>query len=279
VNCAALPETLIEAELFGYVGGAFTGARKEGSPGRIRQAEGGTLFLDEIGDMPLGLQARLLRALQEKEVVPVGGCHPVPVDFVLVCATHRQLRDAVAKGEFREDLFWRINGLTVQLPPLRERGDMVELIDDMLHSLGHDMKRAQAPSLADEVLEALLQHPWPGNLRQLHAVLRTACALLGPHDEELHWEHFSEDLWDDVFSRAYTMDDKEAAQAAGLSAPEVPPMAAPAEPNEINLKRLSSSAIERAIKASGGNMSEAARRLGISRNTLYRRMKTLDPAA
>ncbi|HET6787507.1 MAG TPA: sigma-54-dependent Fis family transcriptional regulator, partial [Aquabacterium sp.] len=116
VNCAALPEHLIEAELFGYVGGAFTGARKEGSPGRIRQAEGGTLFLDEIGDMPLSLQSRLLRVLQDKEVVPVGGCHPVPVDFVLVCATHRQLREAVARGEFREDLYWRINGLTVQLP-------------------------------------------------------------------------------------------------------------------------------------------------------------------
>jgi transcriptional regulator of acetoin/glycerol metabolism len=270
VNCAALPETLIEAELFGYVGGAFTGARREGSPGRIRQAEGGTLFLDEIGDMPLALQARLLRALQDKEVVPVGGCHPVPVDFVLVCATHRQLRDAVAQHEFREDLYWRINGLTVQLPPLRERGDMVELIDDMLHSLGHDMKRHQAPSLADEVLQALTQHPWPGNLRQLHAVLRTACALLGPHEEELHWEHFSEDLWDDVFSRAYRMDEAETAQAACLAVGDVP--TAP-ELTETNLKRLSSSAIERAIKDSGGNMSEAARRLGISRNTLYRRMK------
>jgi len=268
VNCAALPETLIEAELFGYVGGAFTGARREGAPGRIRQAEGGTLFLDEIGDMPLALQARLLRVLQDKTVVPVGGCHPVPVDFVLVCATHRQLRDAVAKGEFREDLYWRINGLTVQLPALRERGDMVELVDDMLHSLAHDMKRQQAPSLADEVLQALMQHPWPGNLRQLHAVLRTACALLSPHDEELHWEHFSEDLWDDVFSKPYRMDEDEEAAALQLAAPTDAPGG-----DETNLKRLSHSAIERAIRAAGGNMSDAARRLGISRNTLYRRLK------
>ena len=272
VNCAALPEHLIEAELFGYVGGAFTGARRDGSPGRIRQAEGGILFLDEIGDMPLALQARLLRVLQDKCVVPVGGCHPLPVDFVLVCATHRQLKEAVAKGEFREDLYWRINGLTVQLPALRQRGDMVELIDDMLHSLGHDMKRAQAPSMADEVLQALQQHPWPGNLRQLHASLRTACALLGKHEHELHWEHFSEDLWDDVFSRPYRMGETEEAQASQLAAPADP---APA-PAEINLKRLSTSAIERAIRDSDGNMTQAARLLGISRNTLYRRIKQVN---
>jgi sigma-54 dependent transcriptional regulator, acetoin dehydrogenase operon transcriptional activator AcoR len=273
VNCAALPETLIEAELFGYVGGAFTGARREGSPGRIRQAEGGTLFLDEIGDMPLSLQARLLRVLQDKCVVPVGGCHPVPVDFVLVCATHRQLREAVSQGEFREDLFWRINGLTVQLPALRDRGDMVELIDDMLHSLGHDMKRSEAPSMADEVLQALQQHPWPGNLRQLHAVLRTACALIGPHEHELHWEHFGEDLWDDVFSRPYRQDD---ALDASVAAAHQPAGMTSTEPPETNLKRLSSCAIERAIRDSDGNMTQAARLLGISRNTLYRRLKQMD---
>ena len=274
VNCAALPEALIEAELFGYVGGAFTGARREGSPGRIRQADGGTLFLDEIGDMPLALQARLLRVLQDREVVPVGGCTPVPVDFVLVCATHHQLREAVARHEFREDLYWRINGLTVQLPPLRERGDLVELIDDMLHGLAHDMKRAEAPSMADEVVQALSQHPWPGNLRQLHAALRTACALLGPHDEELDWEHFSEDLWDDVFSKAYREEPELVTVLSGYGA-ESPLADTPQQDGETNLKRLSSRAIEQAIRAAGGNMSDAARRLGISRNTLYRRIKQI----
>ncbi len=272
VNCAALPEHLMEAELFGYIGGAFPGARPEGSPGLIRQAEGGILFLDEIGDLPLVLQARLVRVLQDQCVVPVGGCHPLPVDFVLVCATQRQLKEAVAKGEFREDLYWRLNGLTVQLPALRQRGDMVELIDDMLHSLGHHMKRDQAPSMADEVLQALQQHPWPGNLRQLHACLRTACALLGPYEQELHWEHFSEDLWDDVFSRPYRMDEAEEAQASQLAAPTDP---TPPD-TEINLKRLSASAIERAIRDCDGNMTHAARRLGISRNTLYRRLKQVN---
>jgi len=279
VNCAALPESLIEAELFGYVGGAFTGARREGSTGRIRQAEGGTLFLDEIGDMPLSMQARLLRVLQDQQVVPVGGGQPVPVDFVLVCATHHQLRDAVAEGRFREDLYWRINGLTVQLPALRERGDTATLIESMLSNIARDMKRPEVPRVAEDVLDALLQHPWPGNLRQLHAVLRTACALAGPHDDELHWEHFSEDLWYEVFSPAYR-DDTPVAQrldATRVAAPDHGPAqledtgAAPLD--DVNLRRLSHSAIARAIQSCNGNMSEAARQLGISRNTLYRRLK------
>jgi transcriptional regulator of acetoin/glycerol metabolism len=162
----------------------------------------------------------------------------------------------------------------VQLPALRERGDTADLIDDMMRSLALDMKRDTVPTVTEEVVDALLQHPWPGNLRQLHAVLRTACALMGPHDTELHWEHFSEDLWYDVFSRPYR---------DGLS-PQTssPPMAQRLDTQatspdddagETNLRRLSSSAIERAIQTSGGNMSEAARRLGISRNTLYRRLK------
>ena len=124
VNCAALPETLIEAELFGYRPGAFTGACRDGAPGRIREAHGGTLFLDELGDMPLAMQARLLRVLQERQVVPLGGGKPVAVDFQLVCATHRRLRAEVDAGRFREDLYYRINGLALQLPPLRERSDL-----------------------------------------------------------------------------------------------------------------------------------------------------------
>ena len=264
--------------LFGYVGGAFTGARREGSPGRIRAADGGTLFLDEIGDMPLSMQARLLRVLQDQQVVPVGGGQPIPVNFVLVCATHHQLRDAVAQGRFREDLYWRINGLTVQLPALRERGDTANLIDSMLANIARDMKRPDVPRVAEDVMDALLQHPWPGNLRQLHAVLRTACALAGPHDDELHWEHFSEDLWYEVFSPSYReetpiaqrLDTGRPAEAAP-SAPD--DEATTADLPDVNLRRLSHSAIAKAIQSCNGNMSEAARQLGISRNTLYRRLK------
>uniref|UniRef100_UPI001379C927 sigma 54-interacting transcriptional regulator n=1 Tax=Escherichia coli TaxID=562 RepID=UPI001379C927 len=123
INCAAIPENLIESELFGHVAGAFTGARKEGHLGRLREAHGGTLFLDELGDMPLVLQTRLLRVLQERSVTPVGASKAVPVDFALVCATHNQLMQAAEQGRFRQDLYYRINGLTVQLPALRERSD------------------------------------------------------------------------------------------------------------------------------------------------------------
>ena len=128
LNCASIPETLIESELFGYQGGAFTGARKEGAPGKIQQANGGTLFLDEIGDMPLNLQARLLRVLQERCVTPLGSTKTIQVDIALVCATHRKLREEVARGSFREDLYYRLNGMSVTLPPLRERSDIRALL-------------------------------------------------------------------------------------------------------------------------------------------------------
>lgn len=267
LNCSAMPAALIEAELFGYVGGAFPGCRPEGSPGRIRQADGGTFFLDEVSELPMALQTRVLRALQDKQVLPLGSLHAEPVDFALVSATNKPLRDEVAAGRFRDDLYRHLNGLLVQLPALRERGDTADLIDDMMRSLALDMKREDTPTVTEEVVDALLQHPWPGNLRQLHAVLRTACALMGPHETELHWEHFSEDLWYDIFSRSY-QDDTLVAERVDAPAP-----LALAGPTEINLKRLSHSAIERAIQASDGNMSEAARKLGISRNTLYRRLK------
>lgn len=275
VNCHANDATLLEAELFGYVANAFAGARTQDTPGQIQHAHMGTLYLDAITDLPLHLQERLLRVLKSHQVRPMGNCHGEPVDMWLVCASTRSLRDAMTEGLLMEELYWHINGLTVQLPALRERGDLVELIDDLLHELGRDMKRQQAPSLADEVLQALQQHPWPGNLRQLNKVFRTACSLLSPHEVELHWEHFGEDVWDDVFSRPYRMDDAEEAQALALAA------SAPsgtAESDDTNLKRMSNSAIDRAIKACDGNLSQAAKRLGISRNTLYRRLKQTEQA-
>ena len=258
VNCAALPEQLIEAELFGYVGGAFTGARREGSPGRIREAHGGTLFLDEIGDMPLALQARLLRALQDKAVVPVGGSQPVPVDFLLVSATHRRLKDAIAAGSFREDLYYRLNGLSVTLPPLRERQDFDALLHELLTRLAHDMGRPAIEGVHPGLLAALRLHAWPGNLRQLHALLRTACALLPEDARDLDWSHLPEDMVDEL----------RASKAPRATAP--PPPSDDTDAGETNLRRLSSQAIRQVVDATQGNLSEAARRLGISRNTLYR---------
>ncbi|MES2714427.1 MAG: sigma-54-dependent Fis family transcriptional regulator [Pseudomonadota bacterium] len=250
VNCAALPETLIEAELFGYQGGAFTGARREGAPGRIREAHGGTLFLDEIGDMPLAMQARLLRVLQERTVVPLGGGKPVPVDFALMCATHRTLRSELDAGRFRADLYYRLNGLTLHLPALRERGDLMGLVAQMLADIAPDRPLVLDAPLA----QALAAYRWPGNLRQLHNALRTAAALLGDGELQIGWAQLPDDLAADL-------------QAARARRP--PEQLAD---EEADLRLQQAHTVARVVEVCQGNLSEAARRLGISRNTLYRKL-------
>ena len=250
VNCAALPENLIESELFGYVPGAFTGARREGSPGRIREAHGGTLFLDEIGDMPLSLQARLLRVLQERQVTPLGGGKAIAVDFVLVCATHRNLKAEMEAGRFRTDLYYRINGLTLMLPSLRERSDFSSLVTRMLD----EFSGRRDVALDSSVAEAFADYAWPGNLRQLANALRTAAAMLDVDESLIGWQHLSDDLVEELRGTEVTGP----ALADGL-------------PDD--LRALSDAAIQRAVNTSAGNMSEAARRLGVSRSTLYRRLR------
>jgi transcriptional regulator of acetoin/glycerol metabolism len=250
VNCSALPEHLIEAELFGYEPGAFTGARREGMPGRIRESHGGTLFLDEIGDMPISLQGRLLRVLQERQVTPLGGGKSFAVDFNLVCASHRDLKAEIAAGRFRMDLYYRINGLTLTLPPLRERGDFQTLATRMIEEFAPG--RGIAPDA--EVVQAFSDYPWPGNLRQLANALRTACALLDEHETRIGLRHLSDDLAKELR--------RPAPRQRGFELP-----------GTENLLALSDSMIRHAVMTSGGNMSEAARRLGISRNTLYRRIR------
>lgn len=257
VNCAALPESLIEAELFGYQGGAFTGARREGAPGRIREAHGGTLFLDEIGDMPLPLQARLLRVLQEREVVPLGGGQPVAVDFALICATHRQLPLEMKAGRFREDLYYRLNGLTLQMPALRERSDFDHLLEAQLACLVPDRPIAVAPDLRD----SLRRYPWPGNVRQLANALRTACALLEEHESVIDWRHLSDDLAQSLGSGLAFMGSQ------GLESGEA------TEPTMAKLQVISRQAVAQTVAACAGNLSEAARVLGVSRNTVYRRLR------
>ncbi len=254
VNCAALPENLIEAELFGYQGGAFTGARREGAPGRIREAHGGTLFLDEIGDMPLSLQARLLRVLQERVVVPLGGGKPVAVDFCLVCATHRDLPAEMRAGRFREDLYYRLNGLTLRLPPLRERTDLQHLLQRELHNLVPGRTMAIAP----DVLQAMRCYRWPGNVRQLFNALRTACALVDDDESTIGWAHLPDDLLMALRPNALAMAD-------GAHSDEA------TQPSD--LRALSRTTIERTVLDCRGNLSEAARLLGISRNTLYRKRR------
>ena len=250
VNCAALPEGLIEAELFGYRPGAYTGACRDGAPGRIREAHGGTLFLDEIGDMPLAAQSALLRVLQDRQVVPLGGGKMVAVDFRLICATHRDLRAAIDSGSFREDLYYRLAGLTLTLPPLRERQDLRVLVVRTLAALEPGRELQVEPGLA----ESLQGYHWPGNLRQLHSVLRTACALLDEHDACIDWLH---------------IDDALAAELRRVSPALEEPVAS------VELRALAARTIRDTVSDSAGNLSAAARRLGISRNTLYRKLGQL----
>jgi transcriptional regulator of acetoin/glycerol metabolism len=252
VNCAALPESLIESELFGYRPGAFTGASRDGAPGRIREADGGVLFLDEIGDMPLAMQGRLLRVLQERQVLPLGGGKPVPVDVQLICATHRPLRDELKAGRFREDLYYRINGLSLPLPPLRERQDLDALVARLLAEISPERSRALAPDLA----RLMARYAWPGNLRQLSNALRTACALMDDAETWIAWQHLPDDLAEDL-------------RAVAATAP-APDEAAPAAGT---LKDLAAQRLDQVLAQSRGNLSEAARQLGISRNTLYRRLR------
>ncbi len=255
VNCASIPETLIESELFGYEDGAFTGARKKGSTGRILQANGGTLFLDEIGDMPLNLQARLLRVLQERMVTPLGSAKSIPVNVSLICATHRNLREMIVRGEFREDLYYRLNGLVVKLPPLRERTDFEIVVSKLLAAEGNGQRYCVAP----DVMHLFKQHSWPGNFRQLTNLLRTAM-VMAAEDGEIGMEHLPDDFLDDMAS----MKKENTVQPAGAAA-------GPA-PGHATLEDVELIAIQKALQAHGGNVSAAARALGISRNTIYRKI-------
>jgi len=257
LNCASIPETLIESELFGYQGGAFTGARKEGAPGKIQQAHGGTLFLDEIGDMPLNLQARLLRVLQERCVTPLGSTRSIQVDISLVCATHRKLREEVARGTFREDLYYRLNGLAVTLPALRERTD----IRQMVAKLARAEAGPNTPvTFSEGALQAMERYAWPGNIRQLFNVIRVAIALLDDGEMLITETHLPEELF-------------EAPLTITAGAPLAYDPWAPAAPEGTgSLEEIGRQAALRTLEAAGGNISAAARQLGISRNTLYRKL-------
>ncbi|MCY1289816.1 Acetoin catabolism regulatory protein [compost metagenome] len=244
LNCAAIPEALIESELFGYRGGSFTGARKEGMKGKIQQADGGTLFLDEIGDMPLSLQTRLLRVLEERQVLPLGDGAAQSVDLRLISATHRDLGELVAAGTFREDLYYRLNGLVLELPPLRERADKADLLDHLLR----EESKGRPPLLGEDARRQLLDFHWPGNVRQLRNVLRTLVALC-------------EDGW-------IRLDDL----PAEIRRP--PAVAKPSsEPAEDALQAAERAALLAVLEGQRWHMSRVAEKLGISRNTLYRKLR------
>ncbi|OAB54656.1 sigma-54-dependent Fis family transcriptional regulator [Pseudomonas thivervalensis] len=247
VNCAAIPAELVESELFGYEKGAFTGANQKGSIGLIRKADRGTLFLDEIGDMPLPTQARLLRVLQERCVQPVGSAELFPVDIRIISATNRSLREQVQLGRFREDLYYRIGGLTLELPPLRERSDKQALFKRLWE---HHREPTQWAGLSREVLDLFERHPWPGNLRQVSSVLQVALAMA--EEQPIRPEHLPDDFFVDL---------------------EMEPVETP-EPLAVDLNDAED--LNRQLQAVGGNISHLARRLGVSRNTLYKRLRQLE---
>ncbi len=263
LNCAALPDSLIEAELFGYEDGAFTGAKRRGSPGKIQQAHGGTLFLDEIGDMPLAQQVRLMRVLQERAVTPLGGTRAVPVDLRIVCATHRDLRAMIAEGTFREDLYYRINGLAVTLPPLAARTDLDALVARVLALARREIPAAPA-RIAPEVRACFMRCRWPGNLRQLANVLRTA-AIMAEGEDAIELAHLPEDLMDDCDSAAD-------AQAPDPDLATDPSTAVP-EASPARLADWQARLIYDTLSRHGGNVSAAARELGLARNTVYRHLR------
>ncbi len=251
VNCASIPENLIESELFGYEDGAFTGARRKGSVGKILQANGGTLFLDEIGDMPLNLQARLLRVLQERIVTPLGCTKSYPLNIALVCATNRNLRDLIARNAFREDLYYRLNGLVIKLPPLRERTDLETVVDKLLAANSGTVRR----TVSAELMQVFKRHKWPGNVRQLASLVRTAIIMAGDQ-REIRMEHMPEDFLEDVGTMTLACDGDTALHTANCS----------------KLEDVELSMMRRALEEHGGNVSAAARALGVSRNTIYRKM-------
>lgn len=237
INCASIPENLLESELFGYEKGAFTGATKT-TLGKIECANGGTLLLDEIGDMPLSLQAKMLRFLQERVIERIGGRQEIEVDVRVICATHRNLADMVVEQSFREDLYYRISEITLMIPPLRQRGhDIIVIAKALLNKFNQEFN-GQVQGFTDSAMQAMLQHTWPGNIRELQNKLKSAVILAD--------------------SKYITAED------LGLSAQQA---------NVYTLRKVreiaETQAIRHAYSLSNGNLSKTADALGITRPTLY----------
>ena len=271
VNIAAVPETLLEAEFFGVAPGAYTGAERKGRDGKFKLADGGTLFLDEIGDMPLALQSKLLRALQEQEIEPLGSNRVERVDVRIVAATSRDLAAMVAEGRFRADLYYRLNVLPIRVPPLRERlADLEALVENLLEDVA---RRSGLPSrsVSPDALALLARRDWPGNIRELRNVLEQAALMTD--DLVLEPRHFG-----DAAATAAGAAVPPAAATAAAAATGAAPDGAGADGDPLlrplaeQVAELERAAIARALQASGGNRVAAAKRLRMSRAALYERL-------
>lgn len=256
INCAAIPGELLESELFGYEGGAFTGAAKGGKMGKIELAHGGTLLLDEIGEMPMSLQAKLLRVLQEKEIERVGGLKAKSVNFRLICSTNKDLKQLVKEGTFREDLYYRINTVELHIPPLRERIEDIEPLVRFFMEKVNKEYGYHVTDLSDEVLLAFRHYNWEGNVRELEHTVERAIVLCKAGQMQLKHIHFLLDKLnptDDNSDGFYLKNN-------------VVPSIKKAEDEEADL-------IIQALKESGGNKAKAARLLGMERTMFYRKLK------
>ncbi|MCS0049029.1 sigma-54-dependent Fis family transcriptional regulator [Vibrio antiquarius] len=248
VNCGALPKDLVESELFGYVAGAFTGANSKGYQGKIRQAHKGILFLDEIADLPLEAQSRLLHVLQDKTVLPVGSNQSVQVDTQIIAATHKDIENLVSEGLFRQDLYYRLNGLIIELPRFEERDDKQQLIENI-----HRRHAESEQQLCPHLLSLLLSYSWPGNLRELDSLIKVS-ALMAQGEETLELAHVPTHL------------SKKLSQAQDVTTATEP---------TLKLRATVEDKLLKTYQANQGNISKTSRMLGVSRNTIYRKLKNL----
>jgi transcriptional regulator with PAS, ATPase and Fis domain len=248
INCGALPDTLLESELFGYKAGAFTDARRD-KPGRFALADGGTILLDEIGDVSPAMQAKLLRVLQERVFEPLGAVEPVKVDVRMIAATNRDLRQLVRRGTFREDLYYRINIVRLELSPLHDRREDIPLLAEHFVSKFNRLQEKHVIGLSEEATTALLEHDYPGNIRELENIIEHAFVLCGSGLIELR--HLPPEL-------------------RGNLATELQP-----SHGRLTLKALEAVHIRETIRRRGGNRTAAAKELGINPSTLFRKVKSL----
>jgi len=295
LNCAAIPAHLVESELFGYVKGAFTGADSKGSIGLVRKANKGILFLDEIGDMPLSVQARLLRVLQERKVTPLGSTQSYPVDVKLVSATNCNLKELVAKGEFRKDLFYRVSGLNIEIPPLKDRQDKGALFANIIRAKSESEGQLE---IDPQIMMLFLAHPWPGNIRQFISVLEVALAMADGDPIE-NW-HLPDDFYDDLknspaeFNAQAQFSDQGELSATdnvetfadfvlteqkteiGNVLYSADQLSTPGPQDQRITEDVAADAdTSQCYQRCNGNLSKTAKALGISRNTLYKRLRLL----
>jgi PAS domain S-box-containing protein len=266
INCASIPEHLLESELFGYDDGAFTGAKKGGKKGQFEIANNGTLFLDEIGDMPLSMQSKLLRVLQEKEVQRVGGQKSIAVDVRIIAATHRDLEKLVGEGKFRQDLYYRLNVIKIEIPPLRERKEDIPLISQTLLKKLEGKFYRKGIELSTEVEERLMEHSWPGNIRELENVLERSINVLdGKTIEMVHLPLYLRDMEreSNIAAKADKTQTNQPVQKTPL----------PIISLKETLAHAEKEAILNTLEVTNGNKQEAAKLLGIGKTSLYEKCK------